>query len=564
MLRKIKMPATAANCPMMCSLRLQNFKAFGGMQHIPLRPITLIYGANSSGKTSILQALLLLKQTVSQSGDDSSCLSVRGDLVDLGSYREMIHGHELGAALLIGLSCAPNEPAFAGDDGDEVGLDWEFVLSKKPGKISLRRLGVLWSGISDPACTWKPVRESEDLRERYLDAYHLSLSSESNFVALHTVRGSHPGWANNWGEALGDKRFARRLDAVATELSGRPTRAPRAREHRTFAAANAGRRIVGRTRLSRVRQLRRLLDDFSPSRVQEFFLSLTRETFIVMRHLFPEKELFDDEALVTFAEIATATTEPWLMEPLALTMKAAEGTGDLLNRLVYLGPLRQAPPRDYRRRGSIPRHVGKSGECLAELLLARPELVDKLNEQMEGMDLPYALRCPSTNETAGLEDVFALRLVERDSQSMVSLCDVGFGVSQILPILLECCVATGEILCIEQPEIHLHPRAQAEFGDVIINAALGGNGYRNQLILETHSEHLLLRIMRRMRETASGKSQGGPSVTPEDVSLLYVDRKDGQSCVLQLRLARDGTLLDPWPGGFFEEGVREMFSGRKP
>lgn len=83
---------------------------------------------------------------------------------------------------------------------------------------------------------------------------------------------------------------------------------------------------------------------------------------------------------------------------------------------------------------------------------------------------------------------------------------------------------------------------------------------KNRFILETHSEHLILRIMRRMRETADGENQDLPPVTPDDVTVLYVEREGNRSIVREMRLDEEGQLIDHWPGGFFEEDFRERFS----
>ena len=109
----------------------------------------------------------------------------------------------------------------------------------------------------------------------------------------------------------------------------------------------------------------------------------------------------------------------------------------------------------------------------------------------------------------------------------------------------------------EQPEIHLHPALQAELGDVFIEAALGER--QNTFILETHSEHLILRLMRRMRETYLHKDTGLPPITPVDVSVLYVEPDGPRSIVREMPLNELGELVKSWPGGFFEEGLREQF-----
>jgi predicted ATPase len=120
-------------------------------------------------------------------------------------------------------------------------------------------------------------------------------------------------------------------------------------------------------------------------------------------------------------------------------------------------------------------------------------------------------------------------------------------------------LSKGETILIEQPELHLHPAQQAELGDLFINAALGEQ--KNTIIIETHSEHLLLRLMRRMRETVNENlPKGMPPVSPDDVAILYVQPTQAGSVVRVLELDAEGQLLDPWPGGFFEEGFRERFA----
>ncbi|MGR5130774.1 AAA family ATPase [Vibrio alfacsensis] len=137
--------------------------------------------------------------------------------------------------------------------------------------------------------------------------------------------------------------------------------------------------------------------------------------------------------------------------------------------------------------------------------------------------------------------------------------DMGLGISQILPIILASIIHREHKIYIEQPELHLHPAMQCEIADDFIKSI---NERDNEFIIESHSEHILLRIMRRMRETANGDHAPGDALalTPDDVCLLYVDHNGEHTYVNELELDEDGTLLDPWPNGFFEEGYKERFS----
>jgi predicted ATPase len=99
---------------------------------------------------------------------------------------------------------------------------------------------------------------------------------------------------------------------------------------------------------------------------------------------------------------------------------------------------------------------------------------------------------------------------------------------------------------------------KADLGDGFIESALGER--KNTFILETHSEHLILRLMRRMRETFNGKETGLPPITPNDIAVLYVEPNGTRSIVREMPLNELGELVKSWPGGFFEEGLREQFS----
>lgn len=149
-----------------------------------------------------------------------------------------------------------------------------------------------------------------------------------------------------------------------------------------------------------------------------------------------------------------------------------------------------------------------------------------------------------------------LTLVKRKTDLVVSPCDVGLGISQILPVLVNALGSTCKIHCIEQPELHLHPALQADLADVFIDSALGER--KNTFLLETHSEHLILRILRRIRETTEGKNSGLPAIQPKDVAVLYVQPGPKGAEVIELPVTPDGDFERPWPGGFFAERFQEL------
>jgi predicted ATPase len=156
--------------------------------------------------------------------------------------------------------------------------------------------------------------------------------------------------------------------------------------------------------------------------------------------------------------------------------------------------------------------------------------------------------------------LFELRLVDRRRKTDVdvALSDVGFGISQLLPFVVQSLASQRQTISIEQPEVHVHPRLQADLGDLLIAGIQ--HPRRHRFIVETHSEHLILRLLRRIREAHDGSlPQGHPGLRPDDLSVLYLERGEGGSVVHQLRVDETGEFVDRWPKGFFEERAAELF-----
>lgn len=151
-----------------------------------------------------------------------------------------------------------------------------------------------------------------------------------------------------------------------------------------------------------------------------------------------------------------------------------------------------------------------------------------------------------------------LKFIDLKNDIEVTPRDMGLGVSQVLPILVASQNFQDTTLFLEQPELHLHPAVQCELADEFIKSARESG---NRFYIETHSEHLLLRIMKRLRYSDEGrlKEDDPLYLTPSDICLLYVDNNGKTTYIKELELDKDGSLLDAWPNGFFEEGYKERF-----
>ena len=161
------------------------------------------------------------------------------------------------------------------------------------------------------------------------------------------------------------------------------------------------------------------------------------------------------------------------------------------------------------------------------------------------------LQDPKNVKELGEPDIQELKFLDLRTGVFVSPRDMGLGISQSLPILASCMALDNSSIFIEQPELHLHPAVQCEMADEFIRSK---NNNKNNFFIETHSEHILLRIMRRLRYSSEGK------ISKNDELYITPDDNSGEGTyVKELELDEDGTLLDAWPNGFFEEGYKERF-----
>ena len=303
-----------------------------------------------------------------------------------------------------------------------------------------------------------------------------------------------------------------------------------------------------------------------------------------------------DDATLEFERLAKGLVAPKLEEAVISVARAA---ADGLRRLRYLGPLRCYPMRHFfLMRARDDNWIAGGGYAWEEIARnsdvwkrvnawlssdwlqtkyrlshrryvnpqeAVPFITDALRDEPSeqkgvaelGLDQRAASLADALLGEPGLNHIEDLVLVNARSNTPVYPRDVGIGVSQVLPVLVHAFADQKQIVIIEQPEIHLHPALQAELGDVFIESALGPG--RNTFLLETHSEHVILRVLRRVRETTEGKlPRGATPVRPEDVSVVFVEPTAKGSRVRSLPVTPDGDFAVPWPGGFFAERLADL------
>jgi hypothetical protein len=268
--------------------------------------------------------------------------------------------------------------------------------------------------------------------------------------------------------------------------------------------------------------------------------------FLPVFSAFADDEPTIDYLLTRFSGRASMPPD-WYPNISRLAIVGGVSVERALSALFPLGPFRKPAARLYIFTGTTPQDVGYQGHLLPDFLFRHPDLVTSANDWLRRLDIGYEIQIRPLGPE--LPDLFEVRLrdTRREQEVLVGLSDVGFGISQILPLVVQSLAGTGQIITIEQPEVHIHPRLQADLADLLIEAIKEPRS--NQFIIETHSEHLALRLQRRIREK---------TLSPADVSVIYVSRGRNGATVQPLRLDDQGDFMDDFPGGFFPERLREL------
>lgn len=446
---------------MLTSLRIQNFKAWRDTGPIRLAPLTVIFGANSAGKSSLGHLLLALKQTV-QSADRKRALHLGDEksLVELGTFVECLHNHDLSAEL-------------------KFKLGWQL-----PTKIEIR----------DPLSQTKFAGD-----ELSLDVCIRADQKEQPQIQFLTYQ-------------LTQERKTTLTVEYARDENDRPE--IRSKEYRLV-------RNMGRG---------------WPLDEPDKFYRISDQS----RARFQNAEFLSDFALQ--AEAA-------------------------LTSLTYLGPLREHPKRIYSWSGETPESVGQRGEFSIAAILAATAQGRMLNRGPKRHQQRFDEFMAGWLKTLGIIESFTVKpvaegrkeyevLVKTSSAaSEVKITDVGFGVSQVLPALVQAFYCPkNSTIWMEQPEIHLHPQVQAELADVFISAIQArenGEPRNVQLIVESHSEHFLNRLQRRIAE---GELQ------TDDVAIYFCRRVGARTEMEPLRLSQFGEI-ENWPENFFGNEMADI-SGR--
>ena len=447
---------------MLKNLHIRGFKGWEDTGNIKLAPITVLFGGNSSGKSSIGQFLILLKQTIQQP-DRKMVLYLDGEKssVNLGTPSDIFYNHDLTGK-----------------------IDFSYTWNL-PGKGTISSSGqknITYNKIVFSGSVKTENPESQLLIVNSMD-YQL-YDNEKNIAQFNMYQAGEGEKAHSY-EISSEKYTLKRKQGRAWKLP-------------------------------------------------------------------------DPIKFYGFPDAATAYYQNAdFLQDLNLYHE------NLFSNLYYLGPMRRKAQRVYTWSGVSPESVGDDGSnAIAAILSSRNNkrmlnfkycqkkpFLNIIAEEMKKMGLITDFEI----EKIGSRQEYDVKVKVKGSSSYVNIPDVGFGVSQVLPVIVELFYAPeNSIIFIEQPEIHLHPAAQAQLADVIIDAInMSENGKKRniQVILETHSEHLLRRLQRRIAEE---------KLSREQIEAYFANNNTNPSSLEQLRVDQYGNI-ENWPEDFFGDMEDDIY-----
>lgn len=486
---------------MLRNISLTNFKSFQSLPGLEIKPITILCGTNSCGKSSILQSILLLKQSL-ESQDPYKSFLINGRFVHHGSFKNIIHGK---------------------NENDAITFDCTFRLPKeltRTSTISRQKRIRLFFIIRE----FLPLPEHRDKWQTLNIRYSVTLkaSEKGELDYLRPIIVSKLFVSVGYSDSNGNDFDLSTVNIVHRKKNEYEVEWAnlRDRSNRTKTSHNLSGKMTSNINFSNLLPMD-----------------------VVM------KEDNDEGRRI--------------MEPIIHTRMVGDVIREVFDTYTYLGPLREHPARRYIYEDEVV-EIGVKGENAAYIYFAERDSDIKNHFFFNEQEDSFIMKDKTSLEQAvqmwldqmgikgfnpeALNEIISLNMKASNySDTPVSIADVGFGISQIFPIILEGLrIPKGSTLLLEQPEIHLHPNLQMQMADYFIALALTGKN----VIVETHSDHVVNRLVRRIVE--DDKFQ-----LSDKVAIYFISQSENGSFPTQIQIDDKRGIVN-WPKEFFDQTATEQ------
>ncbi|MTJ52693.1 DUF3696 domain-containing protein [Anabaena sp. UHCC 0253] len=488
---------------MLETISLQNFKGFKDLENLNTKPITILCGTNSCGKSSILQSILLLKQTL-ESQNPNQTLLLNGRFVHLGSFENIVFKKDLDNKLI---------------------FDFVFKITKRE----------------------KFLLNSNRITRFYLrDFLDISASQESQaeiYIHFKFVLKSPDINIKNKGNYLKTivvEQLQFKVEAITSEKQILPGLCIEVS-------------IIDN-------ELYKIKWENITSRNSRDLANGEVTSKIKFTNLFPSGISIVSDT----SDSAISQQNMALESNLGFTFNRIKNVlQTIFYSYTYIGPLREEPSRRYIYEDEIV-EIGIKGENAAYIYSINQDQKisnhyfynPQSNSFTKKSEVKLSLAVQEWLELMNIKgfksepinEIIHLNL-NSNSKTRVSIADVGFGVSQIFPIILEGLrMPLSNTLLLEQPEIHLHPNLQMQMSDYFIGLALSGK----KVIVETHSDHIINRLVRRIVEDESHQLK-------DLIGIYFISSTEDSSTYEEIKIDENRGVVN-WPVDFFDQVANEQES----
>jgi len=631
---------------MIKGITIENFKGIGDAPgvHLDLKPVTMLFGSNSAGKSTIFHALLYAYEVLVNRNLNPDRTTIGGEAVDLGGFETFIHRRELhrGVTMEFDLDMSneqldnewPTEELLVGGDNQSdissLGVDvwtakvrfhvhWDFE-EQKP---FISEYAVTLNDEPVGRITYDATSNSCQLED--LNLYHSVFAwpdevepgdeecvSVADFLYPHLrsvfedcyFLNSHPTSLEEVKSEQYARVYERPSDDATSRLSFRaePIKSGELSYTVVFQRDEAGQISVRQVCFRK--PVRGELNEVEAEREANLWL-------------YPEdRNTRPQIKLRAWGDALPAWNRPLPFDLVPEKLQDdSDRTGedvrryqmalvDLLTRLIvipgkvlarelqlsrYIGPLREIPARNHRAPLTTDNSRWASGLAAWDTLFnADDATIQRASDWLSREDrlgTGYSIQVKRFRELdsdgfiirslLGESHIDAIEMIResidrtpeqkriflRDEGTLVEVepQDIAVGITQLVPIVVAAVDNHGGLSLMEQPELHNHPAVEVGLGDLFIDA-IKNNDDTGRFILETHGEHLILRMLRRIRQTTDGElPEGHRGLRPDDIAVYHVKRVPDGVEVVRLRIDETGEFIDKCPKGFFEERAEELF-----
>jgi hypothetical protein len=581
---------------MITGIGIENFKGIRERVKLDFRPITLLFGANSAGKSTVLHALHYAREVFERHNLDADQTIAGGKYIDLGGFRRLVHRNDDNAMT------APETPIRLRIDVDVTRNGLKSFYPDIDGLIA-QTIADIDRYREDFQATFEDIRWLQDYRfdplfnEISTAAVELEIgwsgTHECPYIVKNTIYLDGDPFIQLEANPQLRGVAARFVFNLPDPMNPQAAIEVSASKHKSL------------MRLSDQTRERQKLP-FDNSTLLGVLLGQCGEVFSFRPNQIDLYDLTDalpplDAALEVIPSMISPTGESEHDTRHAFHINLAMELGKALSQYIigpcqlvrdhlkhfrYLGPLRETLPRNYSApRFPDPARWASGLGAWDTLDSASDELVEEVGSWLGDEDKldsrctverrqsvtfdfshPIVRKMLSGRAFDDVEHDWSLDLSTTPSASRIVVVsnsgielhphEVGIGISQVVPVIVTALDDGERMLAIEQPELHAHPRLQAAMGDLFIEAIATKN---HRFIIETHSEHLILRLLRRIRETEAGKASENRQLRTDELGIYYLKQEGGTTRESRIDVDVKGEFIQPWPDDFFEVDFFERF-----